>query len=74
MNRAKPRRTISRPARARAGYFTGLLVAATGLGLALGFGWGLLLLGAGTAVAFVWLYDVDEPLPPDDDAQGVRFR
>lgn len=57
MGRVRVRRVI----RARAGYFTGLLLIGAGLFLSLGIGWALVALGVGTAAAFVWLYDVSEP-------------
>lgn len=69
----KPKRRVTRPARARAGYFAGLLLLAAGLGLALGVGWGLVAGGAGLIAYVVLLYDVDEPLPLDPDAE-VRYR
>jgi hypothetical protein len=58
--------------RARAGYFTGVLLLAAGLGLVLGVGWGLAVAGAGLVVASVWLYDVDEP--EQVQSEGVPFR
>lgn len=56
--RRRPR--LSRIARARAGYFAGLLLIALGLGLALGPGWGLAAAGVGLILWAVLLYDVDE--------------
>lgn len=66
------KRRVTRAARARAGYFGGLLLLAAGLGLALGLGWGLVAAGAGLIAYVVLLYDVDEPLL-DPDAE-VRLR
>jgi hypothetical protein len=64
---------ISRTARARTGYFLGVLLVAAGLGLALCPGWGLVAAGAGLIAYMIVLYDVDEPQPHEDD-QEVRFR
>lgn len=58
----KPR--PSRAARARTGYFLGVLLIAAGIGWALGWGWGLTAAGAGIVAYFVLLYDVD----PDPEA------
>lgn len=68
----RPRR-VTRAARARTGYFTGLLMVAAGVGLALTLGWGLVAAGAGLIAYVVLLYDVDEPVPLDPDAE-VRYR
>lgn len=51
---------MTRAARARAGYFAGVLLAAAGLGWVLGWGWSLIAGGAGTITYFVLLYSVDE--------------
>lgn len=56
----KPARRVTRAARARAGYFAGLLLLAVGLGLEIGLGWGLTAAGAGLVAYMVLLYDVDE--------------
>lgn len=56
-------RRVSRAARARIGYFAGLLLLAAGVGLALGPGWGAAVAGAGLIAWSVLLYDVDE-VPP----------
>jgi hypothetical protein len=69
----KPKRRTSRAARARLGYFLGVLLVAAGLGLALGPGWGLVAAGIGLIAYMIVLYDVDEPQPHEDD-EGVRFR
>jgi hypothetical protein len=71
----KPKRTrrLTRTARARAGYFLGVLLLAAGVGLAIAVGWGLVAAGAGLIAYFTLLYDVDEPGPYDPDAE-VRLR
>lgn len=69
----RPNRRIGRTARARLGYFAGLLLLAAGVGLALAVGWGLVAAGAGLIAYFTLLYDVDEPGPFDPD-QEVRLR
>jgi hypothetical protein len=69
----EPKRRISRTARARTGYFLGVLLVAAGVGLALCPGWGLVAAGAGLIAYMIVLYDVDEPQPHEDD-QEVRFR
>jgi biopolymer transport protein ExbB/TolQ len=51
---------MARAARARTGYFAGLLLIAAGLALALGVGWGLVAAGAGLIAYMVLLYDVDD--------------
>lgn len=53
--------TPDRPARARFGYFAGVLLIAAGIGWALGLGWGLAAAGVGLVAYFTLLYDVDEP-------------
>jgi biopolymer transport protein ExbB/TolQ len=53
-------RKPTRAARARTGYFTGLLLIAAGLAVALGVGWGLVAAGAGLIAYTVLLYDVDD--------------
>lgn len=68
--RPKPKRRITRAARARTGYFLGLLLLAAGIGLALGLGWGLVAAGAGLIAYVVLLYDVDEAEPDTE----VRLR
>jgi hypothetical protein len=60
---------VSRAARARIGYFAGVLLIAVGVGLALGAGWGLAAGGAGLIAYTVLLYDVDEPGQIDPDAE-----
>lgn len=65
---------MSRTARARLGYFAGVLLIAAGLGLALGLGWGLIAAGVGLVAYMVLLYDVDEPGPTDPENEGVRLR
>jgi hypothetical protein len=62
---------VSRPARARIGYFLGLLTLAAGIGLALGYGWGVAVAGAGLVAWSVLLYDVDEvPQGPAEQEDG----
>jgi hypothetical protein len=56
---------LSRPVRARLGYFLGLVLGSAGLYLALGLGWALVAAGAGVCAGFVWLYDVSEPVPSE---------
>jgi hypothetical protein len=70
----KPARRVTRTARARTGYFAGLLLLAVGLGLTLALGWGLVAAGVGMVAYFTLLYDVDEPGPYDDDEAEVRLR
>jgi hypothetical protein len=70
----RPRRRMSRAARARIGYFLGVLLVAAGLGLALAPGWGLVAAGVGLIAYMVLLYDVDEPGPIEPDHEGVRLR
>lgn len=69
----RPTTRIPRAARARAGYFAGLLLLAAGFGLALGAGWGLVAAGVGLIAYTVLLYDVDEPHPYEPDEE-VRLR
>jgi hypothetical protein len=69
----KLRWSVPRSARARIGYFAGVLLIAAGLGLALGLGWGLVATGVGLIAYMVLLYDVDDPQPYDPD-QEVRLR
>lgn len=64
---APPPRRVTRVARARAGYFAGLLLLAAGLFLTLGLGWALAAAGVGVIAYTVLLYDVDEPGPPAED-------
>jgi hypothetical protein len=73
MPEPKRSRRVTRTARARTGYFAGLLLLAVGLGLALGLGWGLTAAGVGLIAYFTLLYDVDDPAPLDPDAE-VRYR
>lgn len=73
---SKPRRThprVPRTARARIGYFLGVLLIAAGIGWSLCPGWGLVAAGVGLVAYMVLLYDVDEPQPFDDEL-GVRHR
>jgi hypothetical protein len=51
---------LSRLARARLGYATGLIAAAVGAGLEWGVGFGLLLGGVTVAASFLLLADVGE--------------
>jgi hypothetical protein len=51
---------LSRLARARLGFATGLITAAVGAGLEWGTGVGLLVGGVTTAASFLLLADVDE--------------
>jgi hypothetical protein len=51
---------MARAARARTGYFAGLLLIAAGLAVALGLGWGLVAAGAGLIAYMTLLYDVDD--------------
>jgi hypothetical protein len=74
MSKRKTPRRVTRTARARTGYFSGLLLIGVGLALALGLGWGLVAAGLGVTAYFVLLYSVDEPLPYDNDEAGVRYR
>lgn len=74
MPKREPSRRLSRTARARAGYFSGLLLLSAGLALALALGWGLVAAGVGLIAYFTLLYDVDEPLPHDNEEAGVRYR
>jgi hypothetical protein len=74
MSKRNPARRLTRTARARTGYFAGLVLIASGLWLALGLGWGLIAAGAGVIAYFALLYDVDEPLPYDNEEAGVRYR
>lgn len=73
MPKPKRPRRLTRTARARVGYFSGVLLLAVGLGLALAVGWGLVVAGAGLVAYFTLLYDVDDPAPLDPD-QEVRYR
>ncbi len=50
----------SRVARARAGYASGVAVAAWGVGVNWGFGWALIVAGMTAATSFLLLYPVDE--------------
>ena len=70
--RPKPKRRVTRAARARAGYILGLLLVAVGVGLALGLGWGLVVAGVGLIAYVVLLYDVDEAEPLDPDMEVRR--
>lgn len=65
---SKPRRRVTRIARARAGFFAGLLLLALGLGVALGPGWGVATAGIGLIAWSVLLYDVDEE--PEEREDG----
>jgi flagellar motor component MotA len=47
-------------ARARSGYFLGVLLVAAGVGWALAPGWGLVAAGVGLIAYMVLLYDVDD--------------
>jgi hypothetical protein len=58
---------MTRAARARLGYFAGLLLLAAGLGWALAPGWGLAVFGIGAIAYVVLLYDVDEEPPVRED-------
>lgn len=69
---SRPRRRFSRAARARVGYFLGLVLLAVGVGWQLGYGWGLVGAGVGLAVWSVLLYDVDEPVTPDEQREVFR--
>jgi hypothetical protein len=65
MSKRPPR--LSRVARARLGYFLGLLLLAAGVGWAIEPGWGLAVAGAGAIAYVVLLYDVDdEPVVRED--------
>jgi hypothetical protein len=64
---------VSRPARARIGYFLGLLAVAAGLGWFVHPGLGVAVAGVGLIAWSVLLYDVDEPNPIDPDEE-VRLR
>lgn len=57
-------RRVTRSARARTGYFAGVLLVAAGLFLTFGSGWALIAAGVGLVVYVVLLYDVDEPADP----------
>lgn len=59
-----------REARARAGYYLGVVLIALGVGWQLGPGWGVAVLGAGVVAGFVWLYNVDDPAGPADQEDG----
>lgn len=61
-----------RVARARTGYFLGVLLLAAGIGWALAIGWGLAVAGAGLIVWSVVLYDVDEPGVADGEREVFR--
>jgi hypothetical protein len=63
--RRRPR--LSRIARARAGYFAGLLLLAAGIAWAIAPGWGVAVAGAGAIAYVVLLYDVDEDPPVRED-------
>jgi hypothetical protein len=56
----RPPRRMAKAARARTGYFGGLLLLAFGLGWALTPGWGLVAAGAGLIAYMTLLYDVDD--------------
>jgi hypothetical protein len=73
MSKRKQPRRVTRVARARSGYFAGLLLASAGLAMALAVGWGLVAAGVGLVAYFTLLYDVDDP-PPHDDEEAVRYR
>lgn len=73
MSDRKPSRRVTRTARARAGYFSGLLLLAAGLVLTISLGWGLVAAGVGLIAYFTLLYDVDDPAPFEPDAE-VRYR
>jgi flagellar motor component MotA len=47
-------------ARARTGYFVGVLLVAAGVGWVLAPGWGLVAAGVGLIAYMVLLYDVDD--------------
>jgi hypothetical protein len=68
----KPRRArVSRPARARIGYFLGLLLLAAGLGWFVHPGLGVAVAGVGLIAWSVLLYDVDEvPQGPAEREDG----
>lgn len=66
------RRRVTRAARARAGYFAGVLLIAVGIGLVLGLGWALVAAGVGLIAYMVLLYDVDEP--EQVEPEGARYR
>jgi hypothetical protein len=71
---SKPKRLRpSRVARARFGYFAGVLLIAAGIGWQIGWGWGAVAAGIGAIAYTVLLYDVDEPQPYDPDSE-VRYR
>jgi hypothetical protein len=58
---SKPKRPrLSRIARARLGYFLGVLLIAAGIGWAIAPGWGLAAAGVGAIAYVVLLYDVDD--------------
>lgn len=63
---------MTRAARARTGYFAGVLLIAVGIGLVLDLGWGLVAAGVGLIAYTVLLYDVDEP--EQVEQEGARFR
>lgn len=66
---SKPSLRLPRVARARAGFFAGLLLLAAGIGWAMAPGWGVAVAGAGLIVWSVLLYDVDEvPTVQEDGA------
>jgi hypothetical protein len=65
--KARASRRISRIARARTGYFAGLLLLAVGIGWAIAPGWGLAAAGLGAIAYVVLLYDVDEEPPVRED-------
>ncbi|SCL21681.1 hypothetical protein [Micromonospora inyonensis] len=73
MSKRRPKRRVSRAARARSGYFLGLLLLAVGFGLALSVGWGLVAAGVGLIAYVVLLYDVDEAGQVDPEGE-VRLR
>lgn len=58
---------LGRPARARLGFFAGLLLLAVGLGWFVHPGLGVAVAGAGVIVWSVLLYDVDEVPPVRED-------
>lgn len=64
---------MNRAWRARAGYHAGVALTAGGVGWELGPGWGLALVGVGLVAGFVWLYDVDDPQPEDQQPPSGMY-